>query len=96
MKYTIKDITPKSMACGIGACPAIYEGLREINPQEMACGIGACPSTYEAKREGKNVYLIVGKVINPSEVGLEGLEKKIGEGETLIEIPRELIDNMVK
>ena len=55
----------------------------------MDCLLGGCPSTYEATRKGIEVYLIVGKVVNPSEVGLE---KKVGEGEALIEFPRKLID----
>ncbi len=96
MKYKINEITPKSMACVIGSCPSIYEGLRELTPQEMACIVGTCPSPYEAMREGKEVYLIVGTVVNPSESGLEGLEKKVGEGEALIEVPRALIDNRRK
>lgn len=92
MKYSIKDINPKDM-CMVGACPSIYEGLKELTPQEMKCLIGTCPSTYEGTRKGKEVYLIVGKVIDPSEAGLEG---KIGEGEVLIEIPKDLIDKIKK
>ena len=91
------EITPKAMQCLMGACPRIYEGLRELTPEEMQCVFAACPSLYEAGREGNNVYLIIGKVVNPSEVALLGdLKKKIRAGEALIEVPRELIDNKGK
>jgi hypothetical protein len=93
-KYTnLREVTPREMACVVGACPSIYEGIKELTPKEMLCCIGACPSTYEATREGKEVYLVVGKKINPSDAGLE---KKVGEGEALVEIPRALIDNKGK
>ena len=92
MKYKIKNVTPSEFTCLFGGCPAIYECLREVTPQEMDCIVGGCPSTYEAMKEGEQVYLIIGKVVNPSEAGLEGLEKKVGEGEALIEVPKALID----
>ncbi|MEA3329307.1 MAG: hypothetical protein U9Q06_01030 [Nanoarchaeota archaeon] len=70
-----------------------YTNLREVTPQEMMCLIGSCPSAYETTREGKEVYLIIGKQINPLDVGLE---KKVGDGEALVEIPRALIDDREK
>ena len=93
MKYEITEVTPESMHCIVGACPSIYEGVRETTPEKMNCVLGACPSTYEAIREGNEVYLIVGRQINPSGVGLE---KKVGDGEVLIEVPKALIDNKGK
>ncbi|MBU1199773.1 MAG: hypothetical protein KKF46_05265 [Nanoarchaeota archaeon] len=96
MKYKINEITPEPMRCAAVACPAIYQGVRETTPEEMRCAAAACPSAYEATIGGKDVYLIVGKVINVSEVGFGELEKKIGEGETLIEVPRALIDDREK
>ncbi len=51
------------------------------------CVVLTCPAIYEVK--GKEVYLIIGKTINPAEAGLE---KKVGDGESLIEVPRALID----
>ena len=66
--------------------------IRNITP-EMNCMIGGCPSSYEAKRGGKKVYLIIGKVVNPSEAGLA---EKVREGEALIEVPRALIDKRTK
>ena len=68
--------------------------ITEVTPIELQCGIGACPSIYEVT--SKPVYLIRGKVVNPSEAGFGGLEGKIGEGEALIEVPRALIDNRKK
>lgn len=68
MKYKTRDITPESMICGVGPCPAIYESVTG----------------------GESVYLVVGKVVNPSEAGLK---KKVGDGEALIEVSRSLIND---
>ncbi len=92
-KYTnLREVTPQELQCGIGACPSIYEGLTKLTSKEM-CGIGACPLVYEAKRESGEVYLIIGRQVNPLDAGLEG---KVGEGEALVEIPRALIDDKGK
>jgi len=92
MKYKINEITPKEMYCAFGGCPSIYEGLKELTPKEM-CIVGSCPSIYDARMDGDKVYLIIGKKVKPSEVGLGELENKIGTEEVLIEVPRNLIDN---
>ena len=98
--YKIKEVTPYEMMCiGFMGCPAIYEGLRESTPDEMMCiGFVGCPAIYggleksdDATRKENEVYLIIGKVVNPIEAGLEN---KIGEGEALIAVPRDLIDKM--
>lgn len=92
------ELTPKNMQCMIGGCPAIYE----ITPKNMACSGLACPSIYEEQfaaigcpsiEEHEGRYLIVGKREDVKEFGLE---KKVGEGEILISVPKELIDNMKK
>ena len=87
MKYIdIKNVTPKSMSCSIFWCPAIYKGkIKDVTHKEFSCWVLSCPTIYE----GKEVYLIVGKTINPAKAGLE---KKVGEGESLIEVPKALID----
>ena len=92
-RYSVRDVTPKSMLCIVGTCPSIYEGLRELTTKNSMCIVGSCPPSYEAIREGKEVYLIVGTLVNPSKAGLED---KVGEGEALIEVPREIIDNKEK
>lgn len=91
MKYKIRNLTPEEMSCFIAQCPAIYEGTKELTPQDMDCIIGQCPEIYSSKN--KEVYLIIGKIINPSEAGLEG---KVGKDECLIEVPKDLIDKMRK
>ena len=88
--YNIAEVTPFEMRCGVGMCPGIYEGIKIVSP-ENECGLGACPAVYETSDEATGVYLVIGKLIDPK---LAGLEKKIGDGETLIEIPRNLIDSM--
>ena len=87
-KYVLRELTPESMLCGIGACPSIYEVI-ERTPAHMQCGIGACSAIYE---DSQNIrYLVIGKLENPEEFGLE---EKVGDGEILISVPKELIDGM--
>lgn len=85
-KYGLKNLTPPEM-CGIGACPKIYE-LEEISSED--CGIGSCSKVYRPKGDG-DVYVIVGTQLSPVDVGLEG---KVGEGETVIEVPKRLLENL--
>jgi hypothetical protein len=87
MKYNINELTPKSMQCLLGGCPKIYE----VTPENQRCISTACPSIHQEDEQGN--YLIVGKVVNPSEFGLEG---KVGEGEVLIKVPKALIDEKEK
>jgi len=79
-KDNIREITPKDMQCIALGCPGIYE---------ERCGIGACPVIEEYREE----YLIIGKKRNPNDFGLE---KKVGENEILVSVPKDLIDNMKK
>lgn len=72
-----KKIIQRGKLCGFGACPAVYEATKEIDSKD-----------YE-----QNVYLVVGKTVNPKGTGLES---NIGNDETLIEIPKELIDKLKK
>ena len=90
-EYTLRELTPGEMICPPwGGCPAIYE-LERKTPEEMCPPFGTCPDIYQGK-EGtpqENNYIIVGKLIDSSEFGLEG---RVGEGEVLISIPKRLID----
>lgn len=87
LKYFLKDVTPQSMQCGITmACPAIYE----LTPKEMSCvGAIACKGIYRTEES----YLIIGEKIKPEDFGLE---KKVGENELLIKVPKKLIDEKGK
>ncbi len=106
-KYRLKNLTPPEMCTAI-ACPTVYE-LEEIasvdctaiacptvyQPKEISsedCGVGSCAGVYEGE-PGKEVYIIIGKQLNPEEVGLA---HKVGEGETLIEIPKGLLASLQK
>ena len=86
-KYQLREVTPEVMRCisGIG-CLAIYEAN---NPEARDCLLATCP---DIQARG-NVYLIIGKQVDPKDAGLE---KKVGEGEVLIEVPRELIDGRIR
>jgi hypothetical protein len=88
-KYKLIELTPESEKCGVAPCPAIYK-VEELTPEEMKCGpIAGCPAIHEYKEK----YLIIGKVENAKEFGLV---KKVGEGEILISVPKELINKMNK
>jgi len=80
MKLT--ELTPRNYSCQVAACLGIYE----ITPENQQCGVGACPSIHNFKDH----YLIIGEKVNPK---LVGLENKVGEGEVLIKIKKEIIDN---
>lgn len=84
--YFVVDRTPEEMRCILGSgCPVIYE----VTPLHMRCISGmACPAIY---KENKDNYLIIGKVVDVKEFDLE---KKVGEGEALISVPKRLIDGM--
>ena len=84
MKYKLINRTPEEMRCLFGACPAIYE----LTPKENRCCVGACPSIF---RDKDNNYYIVGTQVDPKE---HGLAEKVGDGEVLIKVPKELIDKM--
>jgi len=88
MKYQIKDVTPKEARCIVGGCSAIYE----LTPEEARCIIDLCPGIYDSKDKGK--YWIIGKLVPQTSINEAGLEIKVGEGEALIEVPKELIDKI--
>jgi len=73
-----------------------YKGFKEKTPKSNYCILGSCPAIYESERKG-DVYLIIGKLIPKDslrDVGLGGLEEKIGRDEVLIEVPKTLIDDL--
>lgn len=86
LKYSLRNLTPPEM-CAAVSCPQIYE-LEEIASED--CGVAACSAVYRPKGEG-DVYVIVGTQLSPVDVGLEG---KVGEGETVIEVPKRLLENL--
>ncbi|MBS3072812.1 hypothetical protein J4477_03200 [Candidatus Pacearchaeota archaeon] len=107
MKYNLRDLTPESMQCLIGSCPAIYE----LTPKDMQCAVGACSAIYRVEdivdekpnkmvgkwtsddEKAEDSYLIIGERTEPSEFGLE---EKVGKNEVLIRVPKKLIDDMGK
>ena len=86
--YEVKELTPEELRCIVGSCPAIYE-IENLTPKGMNCGPGFCPGIYGS--EGN--YVIIGTKVNPADFGLE---KKVGENEALIQVPKKLIDKMKK
>jgi hypothetical protein len=88
-KYNLIERTARKLICGFGACPAIYSS--DNPPQETTCGIGACPTIQKSKTQS---YLIIGRQLSTQEIEKTNLAKKIGKGEVLIEVPKDLIDKM--
>lgn len=43
----------------------------------------------------KNSYLIIGEKLSESEVEELGLSHRIGEGEVMIKVPKEIIDEKI-
>ena len=68
-----------------------YNRIEEKTPQEYSCFCGSCSAVFSTKIEGAEVYLIVGRRIDPSEAGLA---QRVGVGEVLVEVPKGLIDKM--
>lgn len=85
-KYRLKNLTPPEM-CQVAACPQIYE-LEKISSED--CTLLACSAVYRPKGEG-DIYVVVGIQLSPADVGLEG---KVGDGETVIEVPKRLLENL--
>ncbi len=75
----LTNITPIEYRFSHGGCPAIY----------TACEIGASCPTVIAKG---NTYVIIGAIVDHAIAGIEG---KVGEDETAIEISRALVDEAV-
>ena len=92
-QYTLKEVTPEALRCGIGPCPAIYE-MQEVTPKKLRCGVAACPAVYRCSSD----YVIVGKQILPEEaqgIRLEDgrtLADKIGTGEVAMCFDKRIID----
>ncbi|MCD4666891.1 hypothetical protein K8R47_03715 [archaeon] len=86
---SVREVTPESMQCTICSCPAIYD-VKKVSSMDGGCIVGGCPEIYDTEQD---VYLIIGKKVNPKEAGLV---KKLGDNEVLIEIPKGLLDKMGK
>jgi hypothetical protein len=98
----MKDVTPKSMRCTFGGCPAIIEvtpqGMRcvamtscpsvfEVTPEAAKCTFGpSCPAIYE-QEDG---HFIIGKTVLPEHIP-EEIKKRIGPDELLIWTPKGLV-----
>lgn len=75
--------TMKREDCLAGACPRVYE-------ISASCGFGACPGVHASE----NSYYVIGRQLSEQEIKEMGLAEKVGAGEALVEIPKDLLDNM--
>ena len=69
--------------------PTIYDTILDITGNEVADLENCCPQIYQP---GEN-YLVIGKKIDPEEVGLE---RKVSGDEVLISVPKSIIDKWNK
>ncbi len=65
--------------------------LIEVTPKEYQCVIGACASVFKTNR---NTYILIGKQIDKIEYN-SLLNQKVGFGETAIELPQAIIDDII-
>lgn len=64
----------------------------EITPSTLRCGVGVCPSVFDTQ-DGS--FLIIGKRLEDKDIpGI--VKRKIGRDETVIQVPRELIIDLLK
>jgi hypothetical protein len=66
--------------------------LKEITPQHLNCGIGACPAIFETENGD---YVLIGEEVSSADQG-GTLQGRVGPGETVIKIPRGLIQDIVR
>ena len=64
------------------------EKLTELTPKYMRCCISACPSIFETVDDS---YMVIGKKIKLNDLP-EKIRNKIGSDETIIEVPKDLLD----
>ena len=66
--------------------------IKEITPEKFLCMAAACPSVFETD---ERKLLIIGKKLNTDGIP-EKVKKKIGNDETVIEVPKNLIMDLLK
>ncbi|MFA6536019.1 MAG: hypothetical protein WC250_00140 [Candidatus Paceibacterota bacterium] len=60
---------------------------KEITPTEARCGVGPCPAVFKTDR---NTLIIIGSVPAGSELP-RNIRRKMGKGETAIEVPANVL-----
>ena len=64
--------------------------IKELTPKNMVCApLPICPAIFETD---KGSYVVIGKITNAKRLGIS---KRVGKDETVIEIPKKLIDNKI-
>ena len=65
--------------------------LIDKTPKSFSCVVGACPAIFETEHGS---YVLIGKVVN-KDISDSVLKSRIGRGEIAIEVPKELISQIV-
>lgn len=66
--------------------------LKEITPKTLMCVVGACPAVYETDR---GTIILVGCRLAADAVA-DLLPNRVAPHEAAIEVPRELLANLMK
>ena len=66
--------------------------LIEKTPKSMSCILGSCPAVFETDRK---TYIVIGKQLKPDQIA-KFLENRVGNGETAIEFPKQLLSEIIK
>jgi len=64
--------------------------LIEKTPKRSICVIANCPAIFETDRD---TYVVIGKQLS-SKDALNLLKGRVGPGETAVEFPKELLQNI--
>ena len=63
--------------------------VNDITPTSLFCIVGSCPAIFKTNND---TFIIIGKQLNKTES--KPIQHKIGQNETAIEIPKELITKL--
>jgi len=62
----------------------------EITPTSLRCIAAACPAIFKTN---KGTYVVIGKKLTKEEL-TEEIKNKVGKGEMVIEVPKELFSEL--
>jgi len=63
--------------------------IKDITPKEFKCIVGACPGIFETDR---NTYILIGVELKKDQLRHLGLQGRVGNDETVIEIPKDILN----
>ena len=64
--------------------------VEDITPSKFMCGIGACPAIFKTEHD---TYVVIGRRLDGRWPA--ALQHRVGPEETLVEVPKELLDALL-